>query len=113
MNWTNLTTTNQISELKELSFDKTVVIFKHSTSCYISSMVLKQFEKGFDCEQVEGKSAFYFLDLIKYRPVSNLIVSEFGIRHESPQVLVIKNGEVTHHNSHSSIQSSQIQPMLV
>ncbi len=113
MNWTNLTTTDQISQLKEMSFEKPVVIFKHSTSCYISSMVLKQFEKGFDWDQMKDKSSFYFLDLIRYRPISNLIVSEFGVRHESPQILVIKNGEVTHHNSHSSIQPSQIEPMLV
>lgn len=113
MNWNILDNTKQISELRKLSHEKHVVIFKHSTSCYISSMVLKQFEKGFNVDLLKEKSEFYFLDLIKYRAVSNHIANEFGIRHESPQVLVVRDGKVIHHSSHSRIQPEQIEPILI
>ncbi len=76
-------------------------------------MVLRQFERGFNIDSVKETATFYFLDLIKYRSVSNHIANEFGIRHESPQVLILKDGKVIHHSSHSSIQPEQIEPMLV
>ena len=103
-NWIPLTETDQLQDIIKLSKTKLVVIFKHSTRCGISRGVLSQFEKATDSN--EENVAFYFLDLLKYRNISNEIASLFNVYHQSPQALLIKNGEVVSHNSHYDIISS-------
>lgn len=99
--WIPLTTENQLEELKNISKTHTVLIFKHSTSCGISNMVIKRFEKLFTDEHLSLK--VYYLDLLRYRNISNLIANEFGVTHQSPQVLVIKNEVSVFNASHYDI----------
>jgi len=107
MKWISLTESAQLKTISEESENMTIAIFKHSTSCGISKMILKRFE-------AEAKSAdlantkMYYLDLLSYRSISNEIAKIFNVRHESPQLLVIKNGVVKHHSSHSSIYFSAL-----
>jgi len=109
MNWIALTTEEQLSEIKELSNERPVVIFKHSTRCSISSMA-----KGrLDRETPPADVPFYYLDLIKYRSVSNKIAEVFGVHHESPQVLVLKKGECTYDESHNGISMEDIAKEVV
>jgi len=103
-NWIFLTETSQLKEIVELSNDKLVVIFKHSTRCGISSGVLSRFEKATD-SNVENV-AFYYLDLIQYRNISNQIAQEFNVYHQSPQVIYLKNSLVVQHDSHYDIISN-------
>lgn len=105
MNWTALTEISQIDECILLSDEKTIAIFKHSTSCGISRMVLRGFEREVDSLDSDDVH-YYFLDLIKYRNVSNYIADKLSVIHESPQFIVIKNGAVKHHSSHSNISPS-------
>jgi len=98
---TPLTDESQIEEIINLSNQKPVLIFKHSTSCGISSMVLKRFENKLN--KNEGDFYYYYLDLLQYRNISNYVSKKFHVYHQSPQLLVIKNGEVLHHNSHYGI----------
>lgn len=99
--WKALTTMAQLESIKEKSATKPQVIFKHSTSCGISRMVKKQFERDFDFST--NTFDLYYLDLIGYRDVSNEIAQQFQVIHESPQLLVIKNGAVIEHHSHGAI----------
>jgi bacillithiol system protein YtxJ len=103
-NWVLLSEEKQLKEIFEESKTKLVVIFKHSTRCGISRGVFSQFEKATD-SKIENV-AFYYLDLLKYRTISNEIASVFNVYHQSPQVLLINNGEVVAHNSHYDIISS-------
>ena len=105
-NWIPLTETTQLKEIIELSKDKLVVIFKHSTRCGISSGVLSKFEKATDSNT--ETIAFYYLDLIKYRNISNEIAQVFNVYHQSPQVILLKNGVVVNHASHYDIMSIAI-----
>jgi bacillithiol system protein YtxJ len=89
MNWNALTDLEQLNEIISLSSEKPVVIFKHSTRCSISRMALKQFENEFD---FSDKVTPYFLDLIAHREISNGIASRFSVVHQSPQLLLIKEG---------------------
>lgn len=100
-NWIPLTTENQLEELKSISKTHPVLIFKHSTSCGISNMVIKRFEKLFSEEHQSLK--VYYLDLLRYRTISNEIANRFEIVHESPQLLVIKNEVCVFNASHYSI----------
>ena len=102
MNWNKLTQPSQIQEIKALSEEKPVMIFKHSSRCSISSMSLDRLLrkwKDVDSEKVTP----YFLDLIASRDLSDLVAKEFRVPHESPQLLLIKNGAVIYDNSHFGI----------
>ena len=98
--WKNLTEVPQLDEIEKLSKGRTQVIFKHSTRCGISSMVMNQFVDAFD---VDSNLDLYYLDLLNYREVSNETGYKFQVMHQSPQLLVIKNGVVVTHASHGAI----------
>ena len=87
---------NQWEELKETSYKKTVYLFKHSTRCGISSIVLHKFEKKMKQMQQE----FFYLNILNYRQLSNAIADDVKVNHESPQLIVLYKGEVVKHNSH-------------
>jgi bacillithiol system protein YtxJ len=109
INWTQLTNLGQLDEIVSLSKEKPIVIFKHSTRCSISRMVLKQFENEFDLEpNVEA----YFLDLLEHRTISNEIATRFGVFHQSPQVLLIKGGKSVYDLSHGDIDAREIKIRL-
>lgn len=109
MDWNLLNEEQQLNEIKEKSKNKAVVIFKHSTRCSISRMALKQFEREFD---LEDKITPYFLDLLEYRIISNAIASLFNVSHQSPQILVIKNGISVYDASHGDIQVEDLKRYL-
>ena len=92
LNWIPLNDKNQLTEIKNLSKNENIFIFKHSTRCGISSMVKKQFEKLFKEEHSNLK--VYYLDLLKFRDLSNEISNQFKVIHQSPQLLVI-NAEIS------------------
>lgn len=108
--WIALTTLEQLSEIEALSKTKTQIIFKHSTRCGISRMVLKQFEADYNV--TENNLDLHYLDLLNYRNISNDIASKFQIMHESPQLLVIKNGIVVAHESHGGINDLDLSSYI-
>jgi len=103
MNWKVLEHIDQIDEIKEASHHKLQLIFKHSTRCIISKMALKNFESDFLLNDVTDA---YYLDLITYRDISNKIAEGFGITHQSPQILLIKDGVVVYNESHEGIDAN-------
>jgi bacillithiol system protein YtxJ len=102
MDWIELTTEDQLTALTEKSFQASQVVFKHSTRCSISSVVLRRLEKE------NPAIDFYYLDLIRHRSLSDKIAVQFQVHHESPQVLLIKNGECIYAESHMAIQMDDI-----
>lgn len=107
LKWTSLTSMDQLDTIVEESKTQPVAIFKHSTRCGISKMVIKQFESSFDLE--ENQMKMYYLDLLNYRPISEEIAAKFQVWHESPQLLVIKNGSTVTHASHSQINTIPLE----
>ncbi|MBC6368205.1 bacillithiol system redox-active protein YtxJ [Algoriphagus sp. AK58] len=111
MNWNKLTHSNQLEEIRSLSMEKPVLIFKHSTRCSISSMSLDRLLRNWKNGD-EEKITPYYLDLIAYRSLSDQIEEEFGVPHESPQVLIVKNGIAVYDNSHFGISYPEIMAQL-
>jgi bacillithiol system protein YtxJ len=101
MNWNNITEESQIDTIVKESSIQPVLIFKHSTRCSISASALDRLERKWS--QVENLIKPYYLDLLKYRAISNAIAYKLGVEHQSPQAIVIKNGKVVYHNSHMEI----------
>ncbi len=104
MEWIQLTNEEQLNRITNLSKQRTQVIFKHSTRCSISSVAWKRVQKN----DVQTNIDFYFLDIISYRSLSNKIADTFKVHHESPQILVIKDGECIFDESHLSISIDDI-----
>ncbi len=99
--WEQLTQTSQLETILEESKERPVLIYKHSTRCGISSMALDRLERSWD---EDGKAIKpYFLDLIAYRNVSNIVAEMFNVYHQSPQVIVIKDGKAVFDESHMGI----------
>lgn len=104
MKWIQLTREEQLAEIREKSATVPQVIFKHSTRCGTSAMVLSRLERS----EAPSGIDFYFLDLISYRNISNRIAEEFNVYHESPQVLLIRNGECVYDESHMGIRMDEL-----
>ena len=107
MNWKELTDVSQLAEIKELSKKQPVLIFKHSTRCSISAASLNRMERKWDDSKAQNLEAYY-LDLIANRDISNAIEQQFGIYHQSPQVLLIQNGECVYDTSHFGISFDEV-----
>lgn len=97
----------QFDEIDAISHTKPVVLFKHSTRCIISRTVLKQFDNDFQFP--EEKIDWYLLDLLNHRDLSNEIASRYNVFHQSPQIVVIKNGKAVFNESHESISVDDLK----
>ncbi|WP_179353957.1 bacillithiol system redox-active protein YtxJ [Winogradskyella vidalii] len=104
--WQALVDVNQLGSITEKSLIKPQLIFKHSTRCGISSMVMKQFVSAYD---LELNADLYYLDLLAYRDVSDEVGYKFQVMHQSPQLLIIKNGVVVAHVSHGGINEIDLK----
>ncbi|WP_296386220.1 bacillithiol system redox-active protein YtxJ [Winogradskyella sp.] len=107
--WLPLNAVNQLDKITEQSKVKTQLIFKHSTRCGISRMVMNQFVSAYD---VNSNADLYYLDLLSYRDVSNEVGYKFQVMHQSPQLLVLKNGVVVAHASHGGINEVDLEKFL-
>jgi bacillithiol system protein YtxJ len=105
MEWIDLTDDKQLDLIKEQSKQQPVIIFKYSTRCGTSSMIKSRLERS---GPPPANTLFYFLDLIRYRAISNKIAQDYHVHHESPQVLVIRNGECIYDDSHHGINMQDI-----
>ena len=101
---------SQLDEIDTISETKPVVIFKHSTRCSISRFALKQFDAEFNYD--DSQIDWYLLDLLNHRDISNEIAHRYEVTHQSPQILVIKNGKAIYHDSHDGIDVSDIEQFI-
>ena len=107
--WVSLDSLDQLDKIDEDSKGRTQAIFKHSSTCGISRVVLKMFKDSFDSE---WDCDLYFLTIQAHRDISNEIEDRYGVRHESPQLLIVKNGVVTFHTSHGGIADTELSKHL-
>ncbi|OCX52442.1 bacillithiol system protein YtxJ [Mucilaginibacter sp. PPCGB 2223] len=108
MRWIALESAEQIKNIQQNP--GYTIIFKHSTRCSISMMAKRKFE--LDWDELPEDISLYFLDLIRYRELSNQIASDFHVHHESPQLLLIKDGECILDQSHSGISVEEAMSVL-
>lgn len=107
MKWREITEISELEELTSESKDKPVLIFKHSTRCSISSVAKTRVETY--GSEISTWADLYLLNLIEYRNISNRIAEKFKVNHESPQVLLIENGECIYNESHLAIKPKIIK----
>jgi bacillithiol system protein YtxJ len=110
LTWQSIQSDADLDLALQRSHEKPVVIFKHSTRCPVSSMALRLFEHewSYGPDQVEP----FFLDLIAFRPISNRIAQELAVDHESPQLIVVKNGRAIYDRSHNAISAGALSELF-
>ena len=108
MNWNNIQTQKQIEDAVNASYQKYQIIFKHSTTCPVSSMAKMRLESKWDLNHVDA----HFLDLLSYRSISNYIAESLEVHHESPQLLLLKNCDVIYYSSHLDISVDEIKESI-
>lgn len=108
--WLPLESSDQVDKIIESSNDKPSIIFKHSTTCPISSMAKLRLDDHWD---IKEDVDLYYLDLLRFRNISNQIAEKFEVVHESPQVLVIKKGHCVYDVSHMDINVQEVKDGLL
>lgn len=111
LNWIPLKSIDQLMDIVKTTHDKPILLFKHSTRCSISAMAKSSLERNWStgadlCDT-------YLLDLLAHRDVSDKISEITGLRHESPQAIVLKGDEIIYDDSHSGIDARRIESILV
>lgn len=104
MDWKEITSEADWKSVLTDSQSTPQLVYKHSTRCSISLVAKSRLERSGLPENIR----FCYLDLIKYRSISNLIAEDTGIRHESPQVLLIVNEKCVYNESHMAINMEDI-----
>jgi bacillithiol system protein YtxJ len=110
IDWVDLTELEELNNIVEMSKTQPVLILKHSTRCSISIMAKRALDTHWDIDNSDLKT--YYLDLLKYRPISNQIAETFNVHHQSPQVLIIKDGICSYSATHSDIDARAIKQQL-
>ena len=108
--WKTISSEDQLRAALDESFQKPVIIFKHSTSCGISAGAKYRLEQGWDFASDEV--SFYYLDLLAYRSISNKIAKDLGVHHQSPQVILVKDGIATFDTSHHGVSIDALRSAL-
>ena len=101
ISWKNMESQADLDLLETGRTTRPQILFKHSTSCGLSGMMLRRFEKRW--KSVGDVADFYYLDLIAHRQLSNTVVQRYGVPHQSPQLLILDGEGVRLHVSHGAI----------
>ena len=107
--WNILQTKEQLDEIIHKSFKTMQVIFKHSVTCGISAMAKDRLEKDWTSDQ---DMDFYYLDLLSFRSISNEVADRFGVVHQSPQIILVKDGVAIDKTSHHAIHYHWIKERI-
>ena len=106
-----LVSPEQLDALLETSSQRPITIFKHSGACGTSAQAYDELEAFL---QDGGSDAdLYVVDVLANRQLSQAITARFRVRHESPQVLVIRNAEVRWHGSHFGVTAENVRKALL
>ncbi|MDB4180782.1 bacillithiol system redox-active protein YtxJ [Flavobacteriaceae bacterium] len=111
-NWPgkHLESLSQLEAIETASFSVPQIIFKHSTRCSISRFVLSDFMNHYTYESEELGA--HYLDLLNHRDISSAIADRFNVVHQSPQLIIIKDGKAIAHASHEGINELQLSKYL-
>ena len=109
--WLPLTQPEQLTAIARESHEHPVLIFKHSTTCSISAAAKGKLERQW-ADAGLTDTPIYYLDLLRHRPLSAQIAEQFGVRHESPQLLLIQAGDCTYHASHMGIRLADVKAVV-
>ncbi|MCY4546636.1 MAG: bacillithiol system redox-active protein YtxJ [Gemmatimonadetes bacterium] len=107
-----LTTMEELEKAVTSSSDRPVFVYKHSTVCPVSARAADQYHDFAEEDASSPAPMFTQVMVIEHRDISNAIESRLDVRHESPQLLLLRDGKVAWHASHFSITGKAISQAL-
>lgn len=110
LHWQSLESIAQVDQILANSHEVPCLIFKHSTRCSISFIAKHRLEGNWDLDEKTVRP--FYLDLVAHREVSNYVAEKLGVRHESPQVLLIRNGRCVYDASHLDVSVEGLKSHL-
>ena len=108
---TKLTSTDDADRLIAASSASPLLLFKHSLTCSISANAFHRFNRFLEQGSAVG-FAVAMIEVQNARPVSNHVAEASGVRHESPQALLYREGRVVWHASHGAITEAALSDAL-
>jgi len=99
-------------ELIQLSQEKPVFLFKHSSRCPISAWAIKEYQSFAKKLTPSTPVNCALVRVIEDRNLSEQVTRHFGVEHESPQLLLISGGKVIWHDSHRSLTKEKMQAVI-
>ena len=111
MDWISLDSVNQLEQIATESKNKFEIVFKHSTRCPLSTVAKMRLQSKWTIPS--DQILFYYLDIIKHRDISNELAERYQVKHESPQILLIRDDQAVYDNSHLDISIHDIESVLV
>ncbi|MFM6934925.1 MAG: bacillithiol system redox-active protein YtxJ [Flavobacteriales bacterium] len=110
MSWKTLSQQDQVAHIIQQSQERPQLFFKHSTRCSISSMALRRFEQSGILDSTEIDC--WYLDLLEFRAISDEIAHQCHVQHQSPQAILVQNGQILYAESHGMIDAQQILQLI-
>src|SRR5699024_9161982 len=107
MNWKEITTTEEWDDILNKSTDKDQIILKHSTTCPVSTNALDEYNA-----YIKEHIYYTLVNVRESRPVSNKIEAYLGVKHESPQIIYIKDQEKYWSATHWSVTKAHMQAVI-
>ncbi len=89
------------------SRERPVLLFKHSFNCGVSCDALDELRAHIE-SQVPGVAAYRVITVQTHRPVSDAVSMRLGIRHETPQAILLRDGRVVWKASHFRVTASEL-----
>lgn len=111
MNWREISTVEEWNDIVAKSSERGQVILKHSTTCPVSANALQEYEQYLQGNPNEGID-YTLVKVIESRPVSNQITEDLGVKHESPQMIYIKDNAKYWATSHWSVTKAHMTAVL-
>jgi bacillithiol system protein YtxJ len=110
INWKRIESEEQLEELINSSHDTPAAVFKSSHRCGASAFARQRLESQW--QNGHGEIDFYFLDIIPNREISNEIAARFRVSHQSPQVILIRDGQSVYDASHYRVSAANLKKAL-
>jgi bacillithiol system protein YtxJ len=111
MNWREITTLEEWNAVINKSSERGQVILKHSTTCPVSANALREYEEYLK-DSPNDNVDFTLVKVIESRPVSNQIAEDLNVKHESPQIIYVKDKAKYWSATHWSVTKAHITAVL-
>lgn len=85
------------------------LVFKHSTRCPVSSAAWREVAAF---RKAHPEAVVHVVHVVEQRALSNAVAARTGIRHESPQAILLESGRVAWHDSHEGVTAEALERLL-
>lgn len=96
-------------ELERAFGDPWALVFKHSTRCPVSSYAHREVA---EFRRRHPEASVYVVHVVEQRAISNALAARTGVRHESPQAIVLSGGKVLWADSHQGVTADALEALL-